>query len=240
MPWWYAVAERDHDIQNPTSADKIRLLGETMRIDGQSQVLDIACGKAGPALVLARQFGCRVTGVERAPEFVSAARARIHAAGLGDRIEIVEQDATSFEPEPSRYDVAMCLGATFIWGNLDGTLNALTPAVRRGGHVAVGEVYLRRPLPDGVEGYGEFRPLAQTAARFAEAELELITFIASSLDDWDRYESLHWRAVEEWMAANRDDPDAEEFRRRNDADRRDYLAWGRDTLGWGIFVARKR
>ena len=26
MAWYYAVAERDHDIQNPTSAEKIRLL----------------------------------------------------------------------------------------------------------------------------------------------------------------------------------------------------------------------
>lgn len=27
MPWYYAIAERDHDIQNPTSAEKIRLVG---------------------------------------------------------------------------------------------------------------------------------------------------------------------------------------------------------------------
>jgi hypothetical protein len=147
--------------------------------------------------------------------------------------------------QPERYDVAMCLGATFIWRNLDGTLEALTPTVRKHGHVAIGEVYLCKQVPngvqvpDGVQGYEEFVPLADTAARFADAGLELITLIASSLDDWDRYESLHWRAVDDWLIANPDDPEADEFRRRNDAYRRDHLSWRRETLGWGIFVARK-
>jgi hypothetical protein len=32
MTWRWDVAERDHDIQNPTSAEKIRLLGEYLRL----------------------------------------------------------------------------------------------------------------------------------------------------------------------------------------------------------------
>jgi hypothetical protein len=134
----------------------------------------------------------------------------------------------------------MCLGATFVWRNLDGTLAALAPTVRAGGFVAIGEVYLHKSVPDGVAGYEEFVSLSETAARFAHAGLALVTFISSSLDDWDRYESLHWRAVDEWLAANPDDPDADEFRRKNATNRAEYLEWQRETLGWGIFVARKR
>ena len=234
MPWWHAVAERDHEIQNPTSREKIVSLGHAVRLTTASHVLDVACGKAGPAVILAREFGCTITGVERAPEFVSEARRRVGAAHLDDRVEIVEQDVTEFE-----YDVALCLGASFAWGSLDRTLAALQPAVRAGGHVAVGEVYLYEPVPEGSEGYEEFVSLADTAARFSHADLALVSFIASSLDDWDRYESLHWRAVEDWLAANPDDSDADEFRRHNDSYRRDYLTWGRDSVGWGIFVGRR-
>jgi len=32
-------------------------------------VLDIASGRGGPALLLAREFGCAVHGIEIAPEF---------------------------------------------------------------------------------------------------------------------------------------------------------------------------
>ncbi len=83
MTWSWEVAERDHEIQDPTSAEKIRLLGEYLRLDGSSRVLDLACGKAGPAIVLAEAFGCRIQGVELRPQFADEARARVAERGLG-------------------------------------------------------------------------------------------------------------------------------------------------------------
>ena len=240
MPWFFAVAERDHQIQNPTSPEKIRALGEALRLKQSSRVLDVACGKGGPALILAREFGCHVTGVERAPEFAAAARERVRSTGLDERIEIVEQDAQDFRPEAGAYEVAMCLGASFVWDGLVGTLAALAPAVRPGGHVVVGEPYWRKsPLPPHVEDDG-FVTLSETVARFDSAQLALVTLIASNEDDWDNYESLHWRALEEWLAENPDDPDAPEIRVRHEHSRARYLEFQRELLGWAIFVARKR
>lgn len=240
MPWWYAVAERDHAIQNPTSEAKIRLLGERLQLTTTATVLDVASGKAGPAVLLAREFGCRVTGVERAAEFAAAARERVGQAGLADRIEIVEQDAAERAFEAERYDVAMCLGASFIWNGLRGTLTALTPAARAGGYVVVGEPYWRRwPLPADVDDEG-FVSLAETAQRFGEGGLELNGLIASNEDDWDRYETLHWQAVEAWLVDHPEDPDALEFRERNARSRDEYLRQQRGLLGWAIFIGRKR
>jgi precorrin-6B methylase 2 len=240
MPWYHAVAEHDHEIQNPTSPEKIQLLGERLRLGPEAQVLDVASGKCGPAVILAGEFGCRITAIERAPEFLAAARERVAATGLGDRIEILEQDAAEADLGRDRYDVAMCLGASFVWGSLEGTLRALTPAVRAGGAVVVGEPYWRRwPLPEGIDAEG-FVPLADTAGRFEAAGLIVETMIVSSEDDWDRYETLHWPAVQDWLAANPDDPDAPEIRRIHERARADYLSWARDLLGWAIFVGRKR
>jgi precorrin-6B methylase 2 len=240
MPWWYAVAERDHVIQNPLSPEKISLLGERLRLTPASHVLDIAAGMAGPALILAREFGCRITAVERATEFASVARERVAAAGLAGLVNVIEQDATRFPLEAEAYDVAMCLGASFVWDDLRGTLTALTPAVRARGHVVVGEPYWRVwPVPDGVDDEG-YVALADTAARFADAALDVTGIIASSEDDWDRYESLHWRALDEWLAEHPGDPDAPQFRVRYERTRDDYLRSERALLGWAIFVGRKR
>src|SRR6266487_2767617 len=234
MPWYHAVAERDHEIQNPTSPEKIRLLGERLRLGPETQLLDVASGKCGPAVILAGEFGCRITAIERAPEFLAAARARVAAAGLGDRIAIHEQDAAEADLGRDRYDVAMCLGASFVWHSLEGTLTELTPAVHAGGAVVVGEPYWRRwPLPEGIDADG-FVPLAGTAGRFEAAGLTVETMIVSSEDDWDRYETLHWPAVQDWLAANPDDPDAPEIRRIHERARSDYLNWSRDLLGWAI------
>jgi cyclopropane fatty-acyl-phospholipid synthase-like methyltransferase len=60
IPRYFTVAERDHELQNPISEEKLVLLGERLRLGPDSRVLDVASGRGGPALVLARSFGCRV------------------------------------------------------------------------------------------------------------------------------------------------------------------------------------
>jgi SAM-dependent methyltransferase len=242
MPWYYAVAERYHELQNPTSAEKIRLLGERLRVGPESHVLDIASGRGGPALVLALEFGCRITSVERAEEFVEVARTRTREAGLDALIEIVHADAREFPLEPERYDAGLCLGASFVWAGLTPTLSALGTAVRPGGHVAVGEPYWRsEPLPPDFEREPgeEFVTLAATVARFEGEDLEPVALIDSSLDDWDRYETLHWLAADEWLREHPDVPDAGEIRERAERYRRRYLRWTRELLGWAIVVGRK-
>ena len=235
MTWRWDVAERDHDLQNPTSAEKIRLLGNYLRLTADTRVLDIACGKAGPALVLARAYGCRVVGVERLPEFADEARRRVAEAGLDGLVEIRTGDAREYPLEPEAWDAALCLGASFVWGAMAETAVALAPAVRRGGFVAVGEPYWKQwPSPEGVDDQG-YVTLDETVGRLEWAGLALTGLIAASDDDWDRYKSLHWRAIEEWLAEQPDD----EFRAKHEGYRRSYLRYERELLGWAIFVGRR-
>jgi SAM-dependent methyltransferase len=239
MTWWHAVVESEHEIQNPTSADKIRLLGERLGLGPASHVLDLASGNGGPAFLLAETFGCRLTCVERAPEFVATARERVAAAGLDDRIEIVEADASTYEL--GRYDAALCLGATFVFDGLVPTLERLRPTAPL---LAVGEPYWRVwPLPAAADGprrtdEEEWLPLAQTVERVESTGVRVVSLIASTEDDWDRYESLHWQTLETWLAANPGHPQAEEFRELGAAKRARYLGWERAAMGWAIFVCR--
>jgi SAM-dependent methyltransferase len=233
---FHEVAERDHEIQNPMSAEKIRLLGDYVRLGPGSRVLDIACGKGGPALVLASAFGCRVVGVELREAFAAEARERVTAAGLESLVEVHSADAKAFPLEPESFDAALCLGATFVWGTIAETGAALLPAVKPGGFAAVGEPYWRTwPPPEGVDDHG-YVDLAASAERFAGAGWALTGLIAASGDDWDRYESLHWRALEEWLELNPDD----EFRAEHVRHRNNHLTIRREHLGWAIFVGRRR
>ncbi|MGZ4353836.1 MAG: SAM-dependent methyltransferase [Gaiellaceae bacterium] len=241
MTWWHAVVEARHELQNPTSAEKIRLLGKRLGLGPESHVLDVASGNGGPALLLAETFGCRLTCVERAPEFIATARERTAAAVFEDRIEIVEADAATYEL--GRYDAALCIGATFVYGGLVPTIDRLRAAAPL---LGVGEPYWRVwPLPPAAEedhpqrtAEDEFLPLPETIERAESAGVRVVSLIASSEDDWDRYESLHWQVLDEWLAANPDHPQAEEFRARGATERARYLAWERAVLGWAIFVCR--
>jgi SAM-dependent methyltransferase len=237
IPRYFIVAERDHELQNPTSADKLRLLGERLRLGPGTRVLDIASGRGGPAIVLASTFGCEIVGVEKANVFAEAARERIAAAGLERLISIREGDAADFPIEPDAWDAALCLGATWIWAGLEGTVAALLAGVRRGGHVAVGEVYRRTPAQADDD---EFTSLAETVRRFERAGPPVTVLITASQQDWDAYESLHWASLEEWLAENADDPEAAEIRAQHEEWKWRYLEHGRELDGWTILAGRKR
>jgi len=241
IPRYFVVAESSHELQNPTSKEKVVLLGQRLELGPESRVLDIASGRGGPALLLAETFGCSVRGVEISPDFHAVAVERAAAAGLADRVTFELGDGADAAHEPGGYDAALCLGASFVYGSLADTVEALAPTVRPGGHVVVGEPYWRRlPLPDDYDARQDlWTTLEGTVAIFETSGLPVVSVIASSEDDWDRYETLHWKAVERWLADNADDPDAVDIRVRHEQHKRTYLRHERELLGWAIFVGWK-
>ena len=203
--------------------------------------MSVASGRGGPAILLAGEFGCTIEGIEIAAEFHAAAVERAASAGVGELVSFRLADAAREELPANAYDVALCLGASFVYDGLAGTLDALEPAVRPGGHVVVGEPYWRSlPLPEDYEDRDEpFTSLDGTVAIVESGSLRVVTLIDASPDDWDRYETLHWRAVEEWLDERPDDPDAQEVGASYERWKRTYLRHGRELVGWAIFVARK-
>ena len=146
MSWPWEVVERDHELQDPTSAEKILLLGEYLRLTRSSRVLDLACGKAGPAMMLAATFGAG-SGRRDAP----AVRRRGTRASRGSRTRragaIETADAAAVPARARGWDAALCLGASFVWGNDRRCRTRARPAVRRGGFVAIGEPFWRDSPP---------------------------------------------------------------------------------------------
>ena len=242
IPRYFVVAEAAHEIQNPTSPEKLLLLGSRLGLGPDSRVLDIASGRGGPAVLLAGEYGCTWHGIEISPDFRAVALERSAEAGIADRVTFELGDAAAATHEAESYDAALCLGASFVYGSLADTVDALAPAVRPGGYVVVGEPYWRRlPLPEGYEDRGDpWTTLEGTVAIIETSGLPVVTLIASSEDDWDRYETLHWHALERWLAENPDDADAAEIRRRHEASKHNYLRYEREYLGWAIFVGWKR
>ncbi|HEY2326762.1 MAG TPA: methyltransferase domain-containing protein [Gaiellaceae bacterium] len=229
---WHEIVERDHDLQNPTSGEKIELVGEYLRLAPRMRVLDIACGKCGPAILLAERFDCSIHGIELRESFASEGRERVAAAGLTDLVEIEVANAAEVALEHEAWDVAVCFGAAFVWGHIGDAAREIVPAVKQGGGVAIGEPYWRELGREGED----FVDLPATVARFESAGLDLIGMAAASEDDWDRYESLHWRAAVEEIAAGADAEFAATHREHVDR----HLRWRRTELGWAIFAGRKR
>ena len=67
---------------------KLRAMADRVGLRAGDHVLEIGCGWGAFAMLAAREYGCRVTGVTISAEQLELARARVAAAGLADRIEI--------------------------------------------------------------------------------------------------------------------------------------------------------
>jgi SAM-dependent methyltransferase len=241
----HEIAEANHRILNPLIEPQLRLLGEIVGARRGSRVLDLACGKGELLCRWAEWFGSGGVGVDLSAVFSAAARSRAAELGVADRVEIVEGDAAAYRPAPAAFDVACCIGATWIGGGLAGTAELLRPAVRPGGFVLVGEPYWIEPPPSeflAAHGFGadEFASLEGTFERLDAAGLELVEMVLASPETWDRYEAAQWLAVTDWLLASPDDPDHDAMVEFRDHGRRAYLRWGRRHLGWGVFVTRPR
>lgn len=94
------------------TADEYRRFFGRLGIDGSSHVLEIASGSGGPALFMAEETGCRVTGVDMHEEGVAAAIARAAQRGLADRASFVRADAREPLPfEAGSFDALTCIDA---------------------------------------------------------------------------------------------------------------------------------
>jgi ubiquinone/menaquinone biosynthesis C-methylase UbiE len=182
-----------------------------------------------------------VTGLDFSRVFTAEAGERLAKATLRGSAEIILGPARDY-PLPDRpFDVGLCIGATMALGDLAGALDWMVRAVRPGGRIAIGEPFAARPMPADIAArWTEYdRTIADVGEMFQDRGFDLTGIVGSSTDDWDHYESQHWRAAANFVAAHPDDPDVDEIKAKSDADRARYLAIERDCFGWAIFVARR-
>lgn len=86
----------------------------------------------------------------------------------------------------------------------------------------------------------ELHDLDGTLAVLRDAGFDVVRTLVSSQADFDRYEDRYAANLERFVGAHPDDPHAAGFAERIRAWRAAYLRWGRDTLGFALFVLRPR
>jgi SAM-dependent methyltransferase len=236
-----AIAHREHAYCNPIAAAKIEHALDLLPLDANAAVLDLGCGRGELALRMIERFGARVTGVDHSAAMLDAARERALARGVLGRLELLELDIAKFEPEPESFDLAAMLGGGGVAGGIAGICATLAGWTRRGGHVLIGEGYWTRPpaaeylahLEASEEELRDHRGNVQ--AGIDAGLIPLLAFVASA-DEWDEYEWRYSRSVERYALEQPSDPDVPAILQRIRRWRDGYLRWGRDTLGFGVYL----
>jgi len=247
MDMWkyYGITHKDHTIMNPMSLSKMKELIELLRLPGGGRILDVACGKAEFLCLVVERYNVAAIGIDLSPYAIKAARKNVEDRELGSRIELLHMDGGKFNLDGiGSLNLASCIGASWVYQNHAGTLKALKEMVRPGGLVLVGEPFWRNePDPEYLKLVGYHRGLcgshAENVKTGEDLGLSFFYSMVSSHDDWDRYEGLQWQAAQRHSAAHPDDPDVEALLRVSRSHRDAYLRWGRDCLGWALYLFGK-
>jgi cyclopropane fatty-acyl-phospholipid synthase-like methyltransferase len=137
----HEIAEADHRILDPFTDAHLLELAAVARVGRGTRVLDLACGKGEMLCRWAQEFGSTGVGVDLSPVFTDAARKRAVELGVADRVDIEHADASSYRAEPGAFDIAACIGATWIGGVFAGTLALLRTSVPPTGLLLIGEPF---------------------------------------------------------------------------------------------------
>jgi len=242
---YFDITHREHTICNPMSDEKLNKLVELLRLNENANVLEIACGKAEFLIRLAETYNIQGLGIDISPFCIIEAKEKLKKRCPNAKIKFIEMDGAEYKhPEENYFDLAMCIGAEWVFNGFRNTLKYLIQNVKRDGLVIAGcpfwqneptEEYLQA-LELKKNSYGTHY---ENMLIGNELGLELLYSVVSSKDDWDHYEGLNWYSSIKYINANPDDKDNQELYNRVIKSRDSYLKWGRETLGWGICIFQR-
>lgn len=232
-------------IANPMSNDDLDRVVELLAPEPGDTALDIACGYGELLLRLSAAglgAGC---GVDLSPWMLRTAASRSTGAptlrwvlGEGRDFSVAELSEAELS-EAELPEIVVCLGASWIWHGLRGTVRALSERVAPDGRVAIGDLHLRLELdPDSVAtSHGRIPSEADMLRHFAEFGFVDVHRVSTSDSSMDDYISRVGETAEAWRSSH-PGAKADRFIAEAEAWRKDQL---RDTevIAWSVWVARR-
>lgn len=236
-----AIAHRDHDYCNPVAATKIERLLDLLPLEANSRVLDLGCGRGELALRIIERFGASVIAVDNSSPMLDAARERAEWTGALGRLHLDDVDIARYEADPETFHLTVMIGAGGIGGGMPAICAKLKGWTRGSGYVLVGEGYWKQKPPPGylaLLGGAEAQYLDHRGNVQAGIDAGLIPMhaVTASADEWDEYEWKFSRSIEAYAREQPEDPDVPAMLERSRKWRDAYLRWGRDTLGFGVYL----
>lgn len=240
------IAHRNHAFSNPINEAKIMKMVHMISLKPQDKVIDIGAGKCELLIRLVEKYSVSGTANELYGGAIEEAKKNANNRIPEDSIKYIVDDArTSLEKsKQERYDLGVCIGSTHALGGLESTLQNMKQIVNKDGYILIGEGYWKQtPSFEYLEALGgatesELNSHARNISIAEELGLVPLWSYVASEDDWDEYEWLYSSSIENYCHENPNDPDCTAMLTRIRAWRKTYLQWGRDTLGFGLYLFR--
>ena len=144
-----------------------RMAGE-LRLGAGDTLVDLGCGRAGPALWMARETGANLVGVDLSSVAVEQATARAGELGLGEQSRFVQGSFAETTLEADSADGAMSEDAIQYAPDKRAAMNEAARILREGGRFVFTVFEVDPERAAGLPGFGadpvaDYRPLLEEA-----------------------------------------------------------------------------
>lgn len=239
-----AIAHKNHSLYNPISESKLNKVMELLSLTSNDKVIDIGAGKGEFLLRISEKYSSHCVAIEQYSGFIEQLKENAKNRGIQNNVEVINQDANlAIKTLNQEFNVGICIGSSHALGGYRNTIESLKNKVVKGGYIVLGELYWRKkPDEEYLEQFGvqEQEILYHAENIFTAEEYGLIPLwsTVANKDDFDAYEWLYAKSIEDYCYENPEDPDCSAMLDRIRSWRKMYLKWGRETLGFGIYLFR--
>ncbi len=227
---------------NPLSPATLDRALAWARLAPGMRTLDLGCGNAAMSRHLAERYGLTIDALERSQAVSAIARRRLDGV---KGVTLHTAESRDFLKDAQPYDFIACVGASAVVPGPpepEAVMAALKPHVKPGGLVLWSDPYWKAdPDPAFVAMLGPYAAYKTHAGNIEAGEkagLKLIYAGSSPAEEWDDCSFSMYAAAQNWLGDNPDDPQAADVRGRVEMQRMAYMTFGRDTLGFGLYLFR--
>ncbi|MBU6413649.1 MAG: methyltransferase domain-containing protein [Planctomycetes bacterium] len=237
------LAHRTHWYCNPIDPHFLDQILGYCGLGAASAILDVGCGKGELLIRAAERFGSSGIGVEQSELMQTEAQKRASERGVANRLWIQLADAQVLMPTlgAQTFDLVACIGSSHALGGWEGMMKELLRVTKPGGKLLIADgIWESEPSAAYLQALecekSAYPTHAEMVKNLRERGLRMLGAWTASQREWDEYEWAYCRNIEEFLAMNPDDPEAEAMRKRCRDWSRLYMEEGRGVLGFGVYL----
>jgi cyclopropane fatty-acyl-phospholipid synthase-like methyltransferase len=121
--------------------DIIELIYKHCRVSNKTRILDLGCGKGAVSIQLAKEFGCRIKGIDIMPEFIAYAQNKAEEQMVDSLCDFVVGDINQAIKVEKSYDIVILGALGDVLGNRLETILKLRETVKHAGHILMDDAY---------------------------------------------------------------------------------------------------